>query len=333
MKLLRYFAHRTETMSKSLTVETRLTLSKSFRPGESDLALGRYTLKPLPPIRPGETEAILVFDDAYESPVEGGSHPEEEASILCVLLSLLLETRVKRSGLRLNHINIPPTEATTYARYRGHLVTEGIEANLDRILCLPIDLARQLARSCRAYSSAIDLIPSEPTFAFFLLVVAVECLSSQRGIIPFSELDADSKCERFCLFVRRYLPATERGDDERDEGLLNNLLKTVYYSHRSAFVHGGKEVSYASLLADGAGSSYFKHSTDGKEVLTPGLGWFARIVRGAIMGYIASIPVDAASHNIHLLAALAAEKSRLRMKAKRDVKAGQPVTLNDVDYR
>jgi hypothetical protein len=55
------------------------------------------------------------------------------------------------------------------------------------------------------------------------------------------------------------LPEALKGPDERDEKLFTDLLKTVYYSHRSALVHGGREVSDVSLLADKAGSSYFKH--------------------------------------------------------------------------
>lgn len=133
-------------------------------------------------------------------------------------------------------------------------------------------------------------IPSDITFAFFLLVVSVECLSSQDAVIPHSTLDLDrKKAERFVTFVETYLPNEGRSPDECDAALFKELLKTIYYSHRSGFVHGGKEVSSAAMMADKAGSSYFKHQVDGKEMKTPGIGWFAGIARGALVGYLRSL--------------------------------------------
>ena len=164
--------------------------------------------------------------------------------------------------------------------------------------------------------------------------MAVECLSSQAAVIAESELDLDSKkCERFCTFIERYLPDGEKSDDERDQTLFRKLLKTVYCSHRSAFVHGGKEVSSAALMADKVGSSYFKHATEGQEVRTPGLGWFAHVVQRAVMGYLSSISSDGTTANEHLLAELAFGKAALRIKAKKDMKVGQVATFSDVEYR
>jgi len=85
-------------------------------------------------------------------------------------------------------------------------------------------------------------------------------------------------------------------------------------------------------MADKVGSSYFKHDTHGKEVRTPGLGWFARVVRGAILGYLDTVP-EQQVRNEQILAELAFEKAVLRLKAARNLCAGEPVTFEEVEYR
>jgi hypothetical protein len=129
------------------------------------------------------------------------------------------------------------------------------------------------------------------------------------------------------------LPESVKGADERDEGLFTYLLKTVYYSHRSAFVHGGREVSVASLLADKVGSSYLKHLVDGRETKTPGLGWFAKVMRGSLLGYLASVAPDTLCSDKHRLSRLAFEKAGLQLKAKRDMTAGHGATFDDIEFR
>jgi hypothetical protein len=199
---------------------------------------------------------------------------------------------------------------------------------------LPDNLARQFIRAASTYSFALDFIPSDVTFAFFLLVVSVECLSSQDAVIPYKELHPEgATCERFCRFLRDALPQGERTDDERNTDLFTELLKTIYYSHRSAFVHGGREVSAAALLADQAGSSYLKHMVEGKETKTPGLSWFARTVRGSLIGYLESVPEDRLRPDDSRLPRLAFEKAGLQLKMKRAMEPGHVVTLEDIEYR
>jgi len=191
-----------------MNVETRVILSKSFPSGQSRVQFGGYEIRPIPAVRTGEAEAVLQFQNRYEAPIGGGSHPEEEANIVRNLLSVILESRVRRTGLRINSTEIPfHPAANIYSRYTGNFQTDEIEKYFHKTVHLPVDLARQLSRACRAYASALEFIPSDSTFAFFLLVVSVECLSSQAAIIPSSELHLDSKkCERFCTFIDRYLP-------------------------------------------------------------------------------------------------------------------------------
>ena len=325
-------------MPKNMPVHAKLILSKLFPPGTSKVTFGRYKIQPVPLSSATEGEAILSFINTFEDPVGGGSHPEEEINIVCKLLSVFFDARIKKVGTRINEIDIPIVEGRERAQYPqffGVIDPTQAENHLTRVLSLDEDLARQFIRACHTYSFALEFIPSDPTFAFFLLVVAGECMSSQDKVITFSDLEPDSKkCERFCRFITSFLPEEFKGDDERNDPLFNKLLKTVYYSHRSGFVHGGKEVSLAALMADKARSSYFKHATEGKEVKTPGLGWFAKIIRGALLGYLISLPIPSDDRiDEELFSRLAFEKAGLRIKSKKDIKKWQVVTFDDIEYR
>jgi hypothetical protein len=77
---------------------------------------------------------------------------------------------------------------------------------------------------------------------------------------------------------------------------------------------------------------HFKHATDGKEVKTPGLGWFAHIVRGAIIGYLDSVTEESA-RNEEIIAELAFEKAILKIKSKKSTVAGEIATYGDIEYR
>lgn len=318
-----------------MLVETKLLLSKHFPPATSEVKFGRYSIRPVPLASPTEVEAILSFMNTFEDPIGGGSHPEEEANIICKLLSLFFEARTRKAGIRINNVDIPPLERRdqVYSEFLGIFDPAQADDYLKRILSLDQDLARQFIRASYCYSFALEFIPSDLTFAFFLLVVAGECMSSQDKVVPFSKLNADSKkCERFCHFVTSFLPDRLKGPDERNDRLFGELLRTAYYSHRSGFVHGGKEVSSAALAADQVGSSYFKHATEGKEVKTPGLKWFTRIVRGALLGYLESYTLPS-NIDEELLSRLAFEKAVLRIKVKKDLAKGQVVTFGDTEYR
>lgn len=320
-------------MPKEILIETKLKLSKTFRPGVSEVRFGKYTLKPVPSFE--SSEAVLVFIDSYEGPKGGGSHPEEETSIVMKFLALVFNSRISKRGTRINNIDIPDIKDREMARYRdliGNLDETLADRYMGKLLLLDSDLARQFVRACHCYSFALEFVPSDPTFAFFLLVVSIECLSSQDKVIPHKVFDMDKrKCDRFCQFISNFLPDREKGPDEQNTDLFTELLKTTYYSHRSGFAHGGKEVSEAALLADKAGSSYLKHLLGGKETKTPGLAWFTRIVRASLLGYLDNIAGSAPDGK--LLSALAFEKSGLNLKAKKALGAGQVVTFDDVEYR
>lgn len=323
-------------MLPDFPIEVKLRLSKRFPPGISVVKFGRYQLQVIPSVLHTGSEAILSFIDNYEHPERGGSYPEEEANMVAKLISIVWDSHVKPAGLRVNNVDIPSSEgrdAEAYPQFFGVFDPTTVENYLEKVLSLEEDLARQYIRACKTYSFACEFIPSDVTFAFILLVVSVECMSSQDSVIPFDELNPDKKsCERYCRFITSYYPDNFKSKDEQDTELFIELLKTVYYSHRSGFVHAGKEVSLASIMADKGNSSYFKHAIGEKEIKTPGIGWFAKVIRGSLLGYLESIGSHE-SYDLSLLSRLAHEKSGLTVKANKALIQHQVVTFGDIEYR
>jgi len=311
--------------------EIKVQLSKRFPDGVASVIFGRYTITAIPVEKAIGAEAVLAFEDNQG----GARHPIGEADIACRLLSLVMNARVKRSGVRIDVKGITEdAEVLQYDDFLRDFEPGDLNFYMGATLSMDENLARQFIRAANPYSFALEFIPSDPTFSFFLLAVAVECILSQEVVIPHHELDKDAKkCERFCLFITTYLLDDHRTEDERDDKLFRELLKTVYYSHRSAFVHGGKEVSGAAIQADKAHSSYFKHATEGREVKTPGLAWFAHVVRGSLLGFLRTHATEWGAPDEDLLARLALEKAMLKVKALKAIREGQEVRFDDIDYR
>jgi hypothetical protein len=95
-------------------------------------------------------------------------------------------------------------------------------------------------------------------------------------------------------FIKQFCvgPQIFYGDDG-EEGFTRNL-KTIYYRHRSAFIHAGQEVPIAaSMTADEHGLSSIMHYVGGKEINTPGLVWFARVVQSSLVGFLRNFPKNA----------------------------------------
>ena len=325
---------------KGTKVEAKVSLSKKLPPilGDSQIEFANYHLRSIPSSILEKSEGIIQFYDRYIESTGHGSHPVGEADIVIKLLSLFFGTDIDREGVTLNSVDVPAeflNPRNQYPHFQGTAELDGLDKYFERVLSLNEDLAKQFIRACNTYSVALNFIPSDPTFAFFLLVVSVECLSSQSAIISSDEMNIDGKkCERFCNFVMTYLPEAKKGEDECNEVLFKELLKTAYYVHRSAFVHAGKEVSKAAIMADKVNSSYFKHMTGDSETKTPGLKWFSGVTRGALLGWIQSLPPPSNEKmDKELFAKLAFEKVGLRMKAKRDVKEGEVVSFADVEFR
>jgi hypothetical protein len=151
--------------------------------------------------------------------------------------------------------------------------------------------------------------------AFLLLVTSIECLSSQEEVIPNSELNKSGKStERFCRVITAFCrDVSKHYPSDGDEGFIRHL-KTIYYVHRSGFVHSGKEVSIASSVADKAGFPAITHFEDGKEISTPGLKWFFGVVRDTLLGFLETGPKVMKEPNADTIAQIAGDSVVLTMK-------------------
>jgi hypothetical protein len=63
------------------------------------------------------------------------------------------------------------------------------------------------------------------------------------------------------------------------------------------------------------------------------LGWFAKIIRGTLIGYLDSLPNTVSPTDEKLFSKLAFEKAGLKIKLKKDVKKGQVLMSGDIEYR
>jgi len=159
-------------------------------------------------------------------------------------------------------------------------------------LRLDKETLQQFIRATHAFTLGIQAGATDLALSYLLLVTSVECLSSLESYIPNSELNRDNKSvERYVRFIREFCSTPEEFYDEKgEEGFIQNL-KTVYYRHRSGFVHSGKEVpSAASSTADDLGIPSITHYVGGKQITTPGLMWFSRVVRRSVVGFLEQSP-------------------------------------------
>jgi hypothetical protein len=275
-----------------MQVEVRCRCEHDFNRTTTKIIAGPYTLALLPKVSGGATEGVLSFEDARIN-THGFSNPDEEARIILDVLSLLSATTWNVTGLRVNGIDTLGTR-----RRLINLETERLPGDIDvtknvmDVLRLDAEALKQFVRASHAFSLGIQAGSIDLALSFMLLVTAVECLSSLEGFIPNAEMNKDSKStERFVQFVKQFcseLP-TFYGHDGED-GFTRNL-KTIYHVHRSGFVHAGKEVSAAAVsTADEQKLSSVTHYVDGKQIDTPGLLWFARVVQKSLVGFLGEWP-------------------------------------------
>jgi len=88
-------------LQEPMPVESRLLLGKAIPQEFRTFELGPYRLIVADS---SNNELALMFNTNVLS---GHNHPEEETLIISQLLTLLLNTRTRRSGLLINGIEIP----------------------------------------------------------------------------------------------------------------------------------------------------------------------------------------------------------------------------------
>jgi hypothetical protein len=304
---------------KSIKTEIRCELSRRFPIAQGDVDLYRYKLKPLPSKYSGQQEAILIFEDDMK---KGHSNAEHEGEIVLSFMSLLFDCHVQKTGYRVNGLDISgehPSKAHLSGLFEGSIVPGDSAAMVRHLFTLGDQLTKQFVRACNAYALAIASVELDRSLSFLLLVTALECLSTQEEFCPNAELDKSKKStERYCRLVSEYCSDVQKLYPNDCEVAFLRDLKTVYYSHRSGFVHGGKEVSIASEIADRANSNNIGHFVEGKEVFTPGLKWFFQITRGTLIGFLLNFPRSNGSPNQEVLADIA------RSRAVLTIRVGEP---------
>ena len=298
-----------------ITAELRCELSRRFPIAQGEVDLLRYKLRPLPSKYGGQQEAILIFQDDM---TRGHSHAEHEGEIVLSFMSLLFDCRVTKTGYRVNGLDISgdrPRTTQLSELFEGQVPTIDAAAMVGHLFTLGDQLTKQFVRACNAYSLAISAVELDRSLSFLLLVTALECLSTQEEIIPNSELNKSSKsADRYCRLVQSFCSEASGLYPIDGEEALHTDLKTIYYSHRSAFVHGGAEVSIASEIAARAGFNSLSHFVDGKEVITPSLKWFFQITRTTLTEFLLNFPRSNDSQNAEVLANIASGRAILNMR-------------------
>lgn len=298
-----------------MKVQLRCSLGRRFPNAGGTITIGRYRVIPIPTIAGGEQEGVFEFDEPERT--SGHSHLEGEGKLILAFLSLLLNCEVRETGFAINGIDVSRDKKTTSLVCMDSRAMDRLDfsASLDQLLCSSEQIVKQLIRAAKAYDLALHASAIDVTLAFLLLVTSIECLSSQEEVIPNSELNKSQKStERFCRVVTKFCTDISKYyPSDGSEGFIRHL-KTIYYVHRSGFVHSGKEVSIASSAADRAGLPAITHFEDGKEISTPGLNWFFGVVRDTLLGFLENGPKVSDRPNSEAVARIASDSVVLTMR-------------------
>jgi hypothetical protein len=311
-------------MNSQMEVKVLFHTSRRIHPKYGVLSIGKYSVEPLPTAETGAQPAsnryILRFNDEIREG-ESGSQPQAEATLFLSYLSLIIDSRLHIESLMVNSVNVLVGQASIYRDYQA-IIEElpDIDSLIARFKNKNPEVARQFLRACEVYRSALNLMGENNTLSFFLLTIAVECLSNKVG-------RGNGSCNRFIDFILDYLPDKSALLSEQD---WRELLQQIYRRHRSGFTHGGKEIPEAVNLADRLNRVYVRNMVDGKEVRTPGLKWFESVVRGALVGFRNSAEYDSEQQTDHFKE-LSLEYGRVMVKARHNLQAHTVVTEKDVD--
>jgi hypothetical protein len=310
-----------------MQVKVRFSMSREIVPDLSNIKIDKYCIESLPnadsDFLGSKNQFLLRFEDEVLHKRKS-SNPYRESEMLLSFFSLITQSKLNFEGLSYDEVK---NEIESWDRYIYRSYTDEVKSLPDieklyyKLNSCEEDIARQFIRACDAYKNALNMIGSYNTLSYFLLCISIECMSNKV-------IDGNGTCNKFIEFICKYLP-----DDTlkipKDEKF-NQLLKEVYYSHRSGFTHGGKSLSQAVRMADKMDKPYIKHVVDGKEVLTPSLKWFEEIVNSCLLGYLNSIETNNETIEENILEKFAIDDSVIYMVAKKDIFAGQVIGEDDV---
>lgn len=311
-----------------IDVEVLFNISRSIDSRFGTLRIGKYAIESIPR-SPGDMMRsnipyMLRFQDSIRKG-ERSSNPLKEAELFLSFLSLLTRSKLEIYSSMMNSIPAEMPELKPYDPYREYDLPlkslPDFNLYLGRLGSLDCETARQFLRSCDVYKTALNLIGENNTLSFFLLCIAIECISNKIS-------EKEGTCEKFIDFIVTYLPNKRDFDTVED---WREILKEIYYRHRSGFTHGGKQIPEASLLADKLNRKYVRNQIDGKVVRTPGLKWFETVVRNSLMGFLEKTELIQEDDQTDYFKEISLEYGKMRLRFKRTMDAGRFVTSEDVN--
>lgn len=311
-----------------MEVKILFTTSRDIHAKHGVLKIRKYKIEPIPcspsNLAGSKIGWLLRFQDEMREG-ERRSHPIREAQLFLSFFALVTRSKLEIDSSMINNVKteMPDSIATdTYKEYRTIIETlPDFELYLNNLKSLDYDITKQFLRACEVYRTAVNLIGSNNTLSFFLLCIAIECVSNKVSNVK-------GICEKFIDFILTYLP--DKTDFETDADW-KEILKEIYYNHRSGFTHGGKSIPEAVYMADRSNRKYIRNIIDGKEVRTPGLKWFEHIVRDSLIGFLSELEQRKEGDQTDFFKEISLESGIVKLKAKKDIRGGQIVTNNDVE--
>lgn len=324
-----------------MSTKVLFTTSKRIHPKFGELHIGKYIIEPMPGsfVPSNDTTAtnryLLRFEVAADE--DQDIQPFEEAQLFLSYLALLLGTRFHIEAEMMGSVQSPPTTRREYYPEFYELIKELPDFDIltEKLSSLDADLVRQYLRACEVYQTAVRLIEENATFSFFLLTVSIECLSTKvvtgtvkRDCRGETKEVPKGSCDKFVEFILTYLPNKEDFSTEDD---WIEILREVYYNHRSGFTHGGKRIPEAATLADRLNRKYITNIIGGKEIKTPGLKWFETVVRSCLISFLYRAEVKEESKRINHFRKLSLEYGSVKLKLKQNLQRG-PVMISSENF-
>jgi hypothetical protein len=279
--------------------------SNNFLPDNTGrVAIGDYAIEQIP--SSDNSEAILIFEAGH------GPLPKDmffnliklEANYFLSFLSLISLSNCEFQAGLWNKENIATPERK-YVLTRNPFNLEAAKEHYSRFCSLGNEQRKRFVNACKRYRQAVSIYDKEPIVSFFLLVVAIECLSNSIDIresdLAWAVYESfyGSKLKRnrrrripssvkFVEFICKYLP-TDVLAAEGEIDLLKKRLLSAYFI-RNSFVHDGEDLPSPVSMADflGRRSIVYVAPRDDKriEIRAPAMLWLERIVVNALIGYL-----------------------------------------------
>lgn len=338
-----------DTQINPWEVSIKIRTSGALKSGFKGLTFSRYQLMPLPSNTDSDFRGELLLNFKGD---RIPSHLVGEGKIISAWLSVLLKQKIIVDASRLNNINISKTKTENISFETECTFPENIEELYNKFKSLPLaekdSLLEKYSRACKVYQEAIILSNVYPTLSFFLLVTAIECVSTpdrefyayllkemgSREDITKEEVDTiyceyNTKYGIKNSFIEFILKNYDEWKDEFSEEEFRDLLGTAY-KIRSNFTHKGKNIEeYIRVIDTIIRGKTVSRKVGNKKVEVLGLNYFSEIVRKVLIKFLDGQP-DLGCDNIP---ELALQDITMELVATTDIKGGEVVTADKIKYR